>query len=607
MDLPDLSENTWKAGLDRLLMGYAMPGREENMFAGVLPFDDMEGSETLVLGKFIEFTEQLFSHVKSLGLSRTLDEWSDTLKGLFEAFFLPDQNTEREAQIIRRTLNDLAEEGELSGFDEKVDMDVIRYCLEQRLEKEGFGFGFITGNVTFCAMLPMRSIPFKIICLIGMNGDSYPRQSKPLGFDLMAMNPRKGDRSRRNDDRYLFLEAILSARGSLYISYVGQSIRDNTVIPPSVMVSEILDYIEQGFELQGRKILEHIITKHRLQPFSPEYFKKDGRLFSYSRENFKAAECLVKSRKNPVPFISDGLSDAGEEWKTVDVDDLCSFFVNPVKFLLNRRLGIYLDEGADMLQETEPFDVSGLESYLLAQRLVERSLAGFELKDFFHLTRATGLLPHGTVGECIYDKLCLEIEGFAEKTGSYIREDMLAPLEVDLSISGFRLTGRIDAIYPEKMIRFRYAKIKPKDRLRTWIHHLVLNCLRPLGYPRTSMVAGLDKDKWAAWEYVPFDNAEGILERLLNKYWEGLTRPVHFFPESSWQYAQLVLEKERPAGDALQKALWTWTGDDFNRGEVEDLYYRLCFRNMDPLDSEFEETAIEAFGPIMEFQRKVEE
>ncbi|MBW1829896.1 MAG: exodeoxyribonuclease V subunit gamma, partial [Deltaproteobacteria bacterium] len=268
MGLPDLSENTWKAGLDRLLLGYAMPGREESMFAGVLPFDSMEGSETSVLGDFLEFTKQLFFQTKLLDLARTLNEWSVMLKELLETFFLPDEHTEREVQIIRRTLNDLAEQGELSGFDEKVGMDVIRCLLEKRLEKEGFGFGFIVGGVTFCAMLPMRSIPFKIICLIGMNGDSYPRQSKPLGFDLMAKNPRKGDRSRRNDDRYLFLEALLSARERLYISHVGQSIRDNTGIPPSVLVSEILDYIEQGFELHAAEIRKHILTNHRLQPFS---------------------------------------------------------------------------------------------------------------------------------------------------------------------------------------------------------------------------------------------------------------------------------------------------------------------------------------------------
>jgi len=603
MGLPDISENTWKAGLERLLLGYAMQGREENMFAGVLPFDSMEGSETTVLGNFLEFTKQLFSQVKTLDQSATLEEWSTTLKRLLETFFQPDEDLEPEAHIIRRILNDLAEEQRISGFNETVDMDIIRCLLEQRFEKEAFGFGFISGYVTFCAMLPMRSIPFKVICLVGMNSDSYPRQSKPLGFDLMEKKPRKGDRSRRNDDRYLFLEAVLSAREKLYISYVGQSIRDNTVIPPSVLVSEILDYIEQGFVVQDRKIRERIITKHRLQPFSTEYFKRDGTLFSYSRENFETAECFTKSRIQPAPFISKGLTEPADEWKTVDVDALCSFFINPARFLLNKRLGIYLDEGVPALQETEPFEVSGLERYFLAQSLVEKRLAGSELKKFFHLTRAAGLLPHGRVGESIYESLSREIEGFAEKTETYTRKGELAPLEIDLNLSGCGLTGRVGSIYPERMIQFRYAKIKAKDRLRTWIYHLMLNCISPPGYPLTSMVAGVDKD-WVAWEYEPVEDADEILGNLLETYWEGLTKPLHFFPESSWAYTQQVVEKDRPAEDALQKARGIWMGG-YYPGEMEDPYYRLCFRSSDPIDSEFQKTALEVFGPVSGYQKKV--
>ncbi len=607
MGLPDFSQNTWKAGLDRLLLGYAMHGQDKGMFADVLPFDSMEGSETSVLGNFLEFIDQLFLQVKILGRSGTLREWTDTLKNFLGTFFLVDEDTELETDIIQRMLNSLAEEGAVSGFDEKVGIDVIRCRLEQKLGKEGFGFGFISGGVTFCAMLPMRSIPFKVICLIGMNSDSYPRQSKPLGFDLMAKAPKKGDRSRRNDDRYLFLEAVLSAGEKLYISYVGQSIRDNTVIPPSVLVSEIMDYIEQGFELHAGNILDNLLVSHRLQPFSPEYFKQDGkdkRLFSYSRDNFKTAKCLAKPRKKPKHFITKGLSEPAEDWKTIDVDALCSFFVNPAGFLLNKRLGIYLTDGSSALQETEPFDVAGLDRYFLAQDLVEKKLAGTELGEAFPLTRSAGVLPHGSVGACTYDNLIGEIKGFAETTKSYMDAGLLPPLEVDLKISGFSLTGRVDAIYPERMLRYRYSKIKDKDRLRLWIQHLVLNCIKPAGYPRISMLAGMEKT-WTALEYAPVEDAEDVLARLLCRYWEGVKTPAHFFPESSRVYAQQVVEKERPELEALKKAYNTWLGNDYKRGEVEDLYYSLCFRNSNPIDSEFQEIALEVYEPMIESQRKV--
>jgi len=456
----------------------------------------------------------------------------------------------------------------------------------------------------------MRSIPFKIICLVGMNGDAYPRQVKPLGFDLMAKHPKPGDRSRRNDDRYLFLEAMLSVRQRLYISYVGQSIQDNSLIPPSVLVSELMDYIDQGFEIPGKSILDHVFTEHRLQAFSPEYFRTNDRLFSYSGQNRQAAQCILEARKTPVPFISRGLSDPEDEWKTVDLGGLCAFFGNPARFLVNKRLGIHLEERASALEEREAFDIKHLDKYLLEKDLVERRLSGDNLKAFFPLKRASGQLPHGTPGECIFEALSEGIERFAEKTGPYMQEAALEPLGVDMGISGFRLTGRIDAIYPQRLLRYRYARIKPGDRIKVWIHHLALNSLPADGYPRTSVLVGLDTNSkketvWTAWEYLPVENGKEILGRLLAEYWAGLVRPLHFFPDSSWTYAHAVLEKNKPDEFALHNARKTWAKSDYNRGECEDPYYQLCFGNTDPIDSEFKRIAEEIFGALIEHQKGI--
>ncbi len=237
---------------------------------------------------------------------RSLKEWGDFLSEVLDTFFQADDETEQDMTFIRRVLHDLGSKQELSGFETKVPLDVITSHLSSLLEQEGFGHGFLTGAVTFCAMLPMRSIPFRVICLLGMNDDAYPRQTKPLGFDLIARNPRPGDRSRRKDDRYLFLEAILSVRDKLHISYVGRNIQDNSIRPPSVLVSELLDYIEEGFAVPGETIRQHIVTKHRLQAFNPDYFRDNDKsqhhskvkgLISYSRENCEAAQQMMDLNK----------------------------------------------------------------------------------------------------------------------------------------------------------------------------------------------------------------------------------------------------------------------------------------------------------------------
>ena len=611
IDLPSFPENTWKAGLERLLLGYAMPGQDENMFNGVLPYDYVEGADTLVLGRFFEFTDKLFSYAASLSQTRTLDEWEHTLLRLLESLLLPDETTEKETRIIRRTLNDLAAMSAPEGanFDEKIDINVIKWHIRHSLESEGFGFGFLTGGITFCAMLPMRSIPFKVICLVGMNNDIYPRQSKPLSFDLMAKHPEPGDRSRRNDDRYLFLETILSARGCLYTSYVGQSIQDNSLIQPSVLISELIDYIEQGFEIKKKNILDLISTRHRLQAFSPEYFKKDQRLFSYSEESLQAAQCILMTRKTPESYISRELTQPEEDWKTVSLGDLTNFFSNPTRFLLNRRLKIYLSEKASTIEEKEAFEIKGLEKYLLEESLVKRSLAGLDPKAALPLTRATGILPHGIVGECRFEDLSQRVESFVEKMEFYMDESILEPIEIDLSLSGFRLTGWIDTIYPNSLIQYRYAKIKAEDRLKTWIHHLALNAVMAHNYPRTSLLAGLDpkggsEPKWIAFEYSLMENSREILGKLLERYWAGLLKPLYFFPQSSWEYAKWMFENDNSI-NGLLKAHKKWTGDTFSRGECKDAYYQLCFGNIDPLDSEFRDISEEVFFPVLGNEKRI--
>lgn len=603
--LPAYRENTWRAGLDRLLLGYAQPGEEERLFGGVLPYDEIEGGDTLVLGRFLEFVEELFREVQTLGRSRTLVEWSRVLREILDRFFEMDEEAERELQVIRRKVKELADFQELAELTGPIELKALRYHLGHHLEREGFGFGFMTGAVTFCALLPMRSIPFKVIWLLGMNGDAYPRQAPPLGFDLMARHPRRGDRSRRNDDRYLFLEALLSAREHLGISYVGQSIQDNSLLPPSVVVSELQDYIEQGFALPGGDILEHVVTRHRLQGFSPEYFKGDQRLFSYSAEYSKTAKGLVAPRRAPLPFISAGLSEPPAEWRTVDLDDLVRFFANPARFLLTKRLGIRLDEEEQVLPESEPFTLTGLESYLLAERLVARGLAGQDLRAYLPLARAGGRLPHGIVGDCTYEELRIGVERFVARTRPYLESARPEPLPVDLTLGDFRLTGRISGRYGDRLVQQRYARVRPQDHLRAWITHLALGLADS---PRSSMLASLRAEgeaTWVAWDYGPVENGDGLLVVLLERYWEGLRRPLPFFPRSSWAYARLVLEKVNPEGEALRKASETWAGDDYQRGESEDPYYHLCFRDTDPLDDEFQRLAIELFEPLLAHQKEV--
>jgi len=602
-------EHTWESGLERLLLGYALPGRGRRLFKGVLPYDDLEGEEAGLLGRFLEFTHRLFVHIPGLGRPRRLQEWAQALSEILDTFFSPDEDSERDMEALARALHGLGETEEAAGFHEVLDIRTVRWHLERSLETRGYGLGFIAGGVTFCAMLPMRSIPFKVICLVGMNSNAYPRQSKPLGFDFISLHPRRGDRSRRNDDRYLFLESLLSARDRLYISYVGQSIQDNSPIPPSVLVSELIDYIEQAVSPGPTPVREALVTRHHLQAFHPEYFRGNERFYSYSQTNARAARRLVQAPDPPVPFISRGLSVPDPSWESLDLDDLCRFFANPVRYLLNRRLGIYLRDREVLLEPREPFDLKGLDRYRMGQDLLEKGLSGQPLDPLFPLKRASGDLPHGTVGKSLFERMAQDIGHFAAHTAGYLKAPPLEPLPVDIKACGFRITGKIQPVYPDRLLLYRYGGIKAGDRLRTWIYHVLLNAGAPAAYPKTSMLMALDAGSppekvWKALEYRPVDHGREILEVLLQAYRKGLSTPLPFFPRSSLKCAELSL-RGLSFEEAVQKSQAQWSGNDYTPGEGKDPYFQLCFSDVDPLGRPFFDLAREVFTPLLEHQNEI--
>ena len=590
LGLPGFNENSWKAGIDRLLLGYAMPGFNRKLFSGILPYDHIEGGDSKTLGKFAAFLDLLFKSINSLSQSRPLGEWSQILLEVLCRFFAENEDSETEIQMLRRCLEDLSQIEALSDFDGPIVIEVVVSFLESLLEHEQLRSGFISGGVTFCAMLPMRSIPFKVVCLVGMNSGDFPRETMALSFDLMAKNPKIGDRSKRDDDKYLFLEALLSARNKMYISYVGQSIQDNSRIHPSVLVSELIDYIQNGFGL----IEEQVVTFHRLQGFSPEYFKNNGKLFSFAYENFIAGSKIFEDKKT-APFLPTKLSEPAEEFKNLTIQSVSVFFNNPAKYLLEKRLGIYFPDMTDVLDESEYFRLNHLEKYVLDQELMKARRSGSNLKDFFRFKRASGELPHGKVGECVYNEMSLDAEDFVRRINDHIKNDRFEDRDVAFNIADFRISDRITGGHECGVSKIIYAKSKPKYLLNTWIYHLIVCVL----LKDENRVRSLLICKDTAWEFAKVFNAADILKNLFELYWKGLSEPLHFFPEASFEYAVNILRKHRTTHEALIAGRRKWEGNEFSRGESKDPYYELCFDKYDPLDEDFEKASMIIFEPLL--------
>ena len=603
--LPAFDEGSWKAGIRRLLLGYALRGNEERLFDDILPYDDIEGNETEVLGRFLEFLSQLFSAVDELEGERTLAEWATLLESLLARFFMEDQENQREIQMLRTRIRDLTSKQEISGFTEPVGFDVIRYYLAKGLKDEELSVGFMTGAVTFCEMLPMRSIPFRVVALIGMSSDAYPREYRPVGFDLIAHSPLPGDRSLRDEDRYLFLEAILSSRECLYISYVGQSIRDNSEIPPSVLVSELIDYVDQGFQLaEGEIPRKHIVQKHRLQPFNEAYFSGDERLFSFSSEDCDAAK--VRSDREATllqPFVTKPLTNTMVDKKELSITDLKRFFRNPARYFLNHCLGMYLDEGGIVPEEQEPlYRLNALEAFKLKDWLTSKKMAGYDPKSYFTLIRGQGILPPATPGRVMYQEVSQVVDAFAEELKTHTDSAKLPPLDIDLPIDGFRVTGRLDNIWKSTLVDYQCVeKDRARHHLDVWIDHVVLNCARKPKYPQGSIFVRIG----GAWFFNPIEDAMSELKKLLAYFFKGMAEPLRFFPQASAKYAERSV-RGRGHDDALQAARNDWEGSDFNRGERDDPYFKLCFDHVDPLDDTFTAIALDVFGPLIRNRDKMD-
>jgi exodeoxyribonuclease V gamma subunit len=425
--------------------------------------------------------------------------------------------------------------------------------LERILPKFGEnqpGKAFLRGSVTFCGLSPMRSVPFRVICVLGMQDGNFPRCPAPPSFDLMAKQPRIGDESRRDDDRYLFLETLLAARDRFYVSYVGQSVRDNSPRPPSVTVSELLDFIASQFRLEGEATTEQesriisrlLVTVHRLHSFSPTYFRQvadgDPRLFGYSPALAKISQFLANpaSRLSVEPFLVQTLGGLGEEWKTVTLRDLQFFYRNPSRFFVEKRLEFRLPTDKDLLQEEEPFSVDGLDAFAFKQEILDSFFSRKSRSQLLAVWKGSGQLPPGPAGGLLANDMFSEAGPVAKRLQEQIGQAQRASKLCDLRLGGFKLEGQLAFFPGVGLVHYRAAKVDRKKKgeahLKLWIEHLLLQ-LTDWDGPKSSYLLGEDE----TWEFKEVANAKELLGGLLELYLKGLAAPLPFFPKSSFAYA----------------------------------------------------------------------
>ncbi|MDD4886062.1 MAG: exodeoxyribonuclease V subunit gamma, partial [Thiomonas sp.] len=404
-------QNSWRFGLRRMLLGYT--GAGESGFADIIPYEEIGGLDAALVGPLADLLDVLQAWWHTACGAATPQQWAQHARDLLDALTLPQELSERQTRArIDDALSAWLDDCAAAGFDEPAPLAVLRDGWLGAVDDAPGGGRFLAGGVTFCTLMPLRSIPFGVVCLLGMNDGDYPRQNPRNDFDLMRQpgQYRPGDRARREDDRYLMLEALLSARRMLYVSWAGRSPRDNTAQPPSVLVAQLRDYIAAGWRGEGEgDVLAQRTTVHPLQPFSRRYFGRgvgeNAALFTYARE-WRTAHADSPAQAPDMPAF-ETLAEP------LTLQQLARFLKNPVKAFFRVRLDVVFDEqGA--ADDDEVFSLDGLSRHGLLTALLDDPQAAVRddveqaLDRRLHRMQGSGLLPMRALGERVVRALWQE-------------------------------------------------------------------------------------------------------------------------------------------------------------------------------------------------------
>ena len=623
-------------GLQRMLMGYACGGDPVPLDSAVMPYDEVGGLDAELAGSLAQLLQVLIDWWQQAQQAATPSEWAARARVLLAQCFQAQTDAERQAlQALMQALDDWLRACDGAGFEQSVPVQVAREAWLQTLRMPRLEQRFRAGGVTFCTLMPMRAIPFRVVCLLGMNDGDYPRRAPQADFDLMALPgmARPGDRSRRDDDRQLMLEALLSARRVLYVSWSGRSVRDNSEQPPSVLVSQLRDEIDA---LWGTGSAQRLTTVHPLQPFSRAYFEEGSLLHTYARE-WRAAQTgaprfarddddlnpsLRGAQRRGDPVLLPPLQSATGT-PVITLAQLARFLRKPVGAFFRERLQVHLDDERSELHDEELFGLGGLDLYqLLDHELahVPSDLSADQVPAYAQRVvqrlRQAGALPLAGVGVLEAQKLSHQLQTLL---GAALQERQAYPevadrLLVDLpqaqatphvhlqdALSGL-LLGEGGAL----LLTLRASKLAnlvPKtpqayaDKLiDIWLMSLAAAAMHQ---PLPCVVVGRN----AVLRVLPQDpeQARAQLQILLDTWVEGMRWPLPLPPGLALQWL-----KDRDNRNALADA---YEGSDFKRGALgEDPALARTYPTLQSLldTGAFERLADAVYAPLQAWAADIE-
>ena len=583
---------TWQQALERIVLGWMLPDDGSPLWQNVSAWHG-DVNRLDVFGRFAAFIRTLSRLAAEWRKPAAAEEWTERCRDLVQSLFLPDADDQYALQQFEQALAKWQEETELAGFRGTLPQHTVIRHIRRFLGSESQA-GFLRGGITFCSMVPMRSLPFKVICLLGLNDGDFPRNTKAAVFDLIAKHPQKGDRARRDDDRYLFLEALISAREMLYLSYIGRDIRNDAEFAPSSLISELLDTIAAMTGKSGRELAEKWVKHHPLQAFSRRYFQKDALsdgLFS-TRQDY--ADALNQPPVEAQPFFLEALSQE-EPGKIIQQGELISFWRNPVKVWLKRNLSWdqpYLDGAWESAEPFEPQHEGRIaDAYLDARR------KGEDFEDTAIRLNAESLMPVGELGGLWQKQYQISAKNV---DAELIRSNKRPSEPYEEHFDDLVLQGTIGNLYECGRIVFLNQKDNAPNRIAHLLGHLIFCAVAPksVANRQTHIVSLGQTETYAA---IGQEAARALLKEWLVYFRIGQNIPLPFFAKTSLAAAEECNKKE-DWDAALRKAHEVFNGNKMSKGQKEYTEVKLVFGHSEesPLDEPlFENLVVNLLVPLL--------
>ncbi len=568
---------TWETGLQRLLLGVTMTEDGQRLFEGVLPLDDVDSRSIELAGRFAELIARLSDTIDAFSERRPLTQWAASIADAASALTATAPRDAWQHAELQRVLDEIVSEaGDNSGAE--LAPAEVRAYIHERLQGRPTRANFRTGHLTVCTLLPMRSVPHRVVCLLGLDDGAFPRKASRDGDDLMLDHPQIGERDPRSEDRQLLLDALLAATERLIITYTGNDERTNTRRPSAVPVGELLDVVDASARCDHRAAREQVLIRHPLQPFDPRNFAPGelvrGSSWSFDPVTLEGARALTGPRLAPRPFLAQPLAPVSDH--VLELDDLVRFVEHPVRAFLRQRLGINLRSWSDEIEDALPVELDPLQKWGVGQRLVEAMLSGIDGRDACQAEIARGTLPPNVLGKPVIDAVYPIARGIVDAALGVVPGGPAGdPLDVRVQLSDGRLlNGTVTGIGGDVLLNTTYSRVAPKHRLAAWTRLLAIMATHPERPLSAATVGRAGKDAIRTVTVGPLAElssdraaiATVQLERLIDLYDRGMREPLPIFSATSAAYAEAAAQGQNPVEAAERE--WT-SGYNWDREDRE--------------------------------------